>query len=123
MSTQEVAEKLVNYCRKGSFEQAMKELYGASIVSVEPKGTPTERAEGIEAVIQKGIEFGNMVEEMHGVEVSDPIVAESFFSCAMSMDVTFKGVGRIKMEEICLYKVENGKIIYEEFFYTPDPQG
>ncbi len=122
MNTQEVADKLVNYCRKGEFEEATKELYAPSIISVEPKGTPTERAEGIEAVIKKGIEFGNMVEEMHGVEVSDPVVADKFFSCKMAMDVTFKGVGRITMEEVCLYKVEDGKITYEEFFYTPDPQ-
>ncbi|MEM7382685.1 MAG: SnoaL-like domain-containing protein [Bacteroidota bacterium] len=42
----------------------------------------------------------------------------------MEMDVTFKGAPRTKMSEICLYKVENGKIVWEEFFFTPmNPEG
>lgn len=122
MNTQEVANKLVEYCRKGEFENAMKELYGHDIVSVEPKGSPTERVEGIEAVVQKGIQFSENVEEMHGMEVSDPTVADNFFTIKMTMDVTFKGAPRMTMEEICLYQVKDGKVVYEQFFYTPAPQ-
>ena len=121
MTTQEVADKLVGYCRTGQFENAMKELYGANIVSIEPKGAPMERVEGFEEVIKKAVFFNNLVEEYHGNEVSDPIVADNFFSCRMKMDATFKQGGRQSMEEICLYKVENGKITHEEFFYTPTP--
>ena len=60
-----------------------------------------------------------MVEAFHGMEVSDHFVADQFFSCSMKMDVTFKGAPRSTMEEICLYQVDNGKIIREEFFFTP----
>ena len=123
MNTQEIADKLVGYCRTGQFEAAMKELYGHNIVSVEPQGSPAPHLEGIEAVIQKGIQFAESVEEMHGMEVSDPIVADNFFTCKMSMDVTFKGAPRMTMEELCLYEVKEGKIVYEQFFFTPPPQG
>ena len=123
MTTQEVADKLVSYCRTGQYENAMKELYGPTIISIEPKGTPMEKVEGFEGVIKKAEFFNNMVEEYHGNEVSDPIVADNFFSCRMKMDATFKEGGRQSMEEICLYQVENGKIVREEFFYTPTPQG
>ena len=123
MTTQEIADKLVGYCRTGQFEDAMKELYGPNIVSIEPKGAPMERVEGMEAVIQKAEFFNNMVAEFHGNEVSDPIVADNFFSCRMKMDATFKEGGRQSMEEICLYQVADGKIVQEEFFYTPSPQG
>jgi hypothetical protein len=64
-----------------------------------------------------------MLEEFHGMEVSEPIVADNFFSCSMKMDVTFKGGPRTTMEEICLYQVVDGKISQEEFFFTPGPQG
>ncbi|MGI9531219.1 SnoaL-like domain-containing protein [Lutimonas sp.] len=121
MSTQEVASKLVAYCRQGQHEEAMKDLYSKDIVSIEPKGAPVEEIRGIEAVIQKSKQFGEMVETMHGMEVSDPCVAENFFSCSMKMDVTYKGAPRMTMEEICLYQVSDGKIIREEFFYTPMP--
>lgn len=119
MTTKEVAEKLVGYCKQGQFEEAVKVLYADNIVSVEPDGTPVKIVEGIEGVIKKGQQFNDMVEEFHSMEVSDPIVADQFFSCSMKMDVTFKGAPRSTMEEICLYQVKNGKIIREEFFFTP----
>lgn len=123
MNTQEVANKLVGYCRNMQFENAMKELYSNDIVSIEPKGSPAEEVRGIEAVRQKGEQFEQMVEAMHGVEVSEPLVADNFFSCTMKMDVTFKGAPRSTMEEVCIYQVANGKIVREQFFFTPMPQG
>ena len=123
MTTQEVADKLVGYCRTGQFENAMKTLYGSHIVSIEPKGAPMERVEGFEEVLKKAAFFNDMVEEFHGNEVSDPIVADNFFSCYIKTDATFKEGGRQSMEEICLYQVKDGKIVQEEFFYTPNPQG
>lgn len=121
MTTQEVADKLVGYCRQGQFDEAIKELYGKNIVSIEPNGAPMEKADGLEAVLQKAEFFNNMVAEYHGNEVSEPLVADNFFSCRMKMDATFKEGGRQSMEEICLYQVEDGKIVKEEFFYTPTP--
>ncbi|NMH87744.1 SnoaL-like domain-containing protein [Flavivirga algicola] len=122
MTTQEVAEQLVNYCRQGKFAEATQELYGQNIVSVEPDGAPVKETKGLEAVIAKQQQFNEMVEEIHSMEVSDPIVADKFFSCTMKMDVTFKGAPRINMDEVCLYAVEDGKIVREEFFFTPMPQ-
>ena len=40
------------------------------------------------------------VEEMHGIEVGDAIVAGNWFSLPMTLDVTMKGHGRVKMVEI-----------------------
>ena len=122
MNTKEVANKLVGYCRQGQFEDAMKELYGQNIESYEPKGSKMDTCIGLEAVIKKGEMFQDSVETFHGMEVSDPVVAENFFSCSMAMDITFKGGPRTTMEEVCMYKVEEGKITREEFFYTLPPE-
>ncbi|MEO1010632.1 MAG: nuclear transport factor 2 family protein [Bacteroidota bacterium] len=119
MTTQEVADKLVGYCRKGQFEEATKALYHNDIVSLEPQGSPAVETRGLKAVLQKAEQFNNMVEEMHGMEISDPLVADNFFSCTMKMDVTFKGAPRSTMEEVCVYQVNDGKIVKEEFFFTP----
>lgn len=121
MTTKEVADKLVAYCRQGKFEEATKELYSNDIVSIEPEGDPDREVRGLEAVIAKAAKFNEMVEEYHGVELSDPSVADKFFSCSMKIDATFKMGGRNTLNEICLYKVENGKIVREEFYYTPMP--
>lgn len=67
--------------------------------------------------------FESMLEKVNTSVISDPIVAENFFSCSMLMNVHFKGnPNAIDMDEICVYTVNNGKIVREEFFYTPPPQ-
>ncbi len=123
MTTKQVADRLVALCRQGQFETAMQDLYSPNILSVEPDGAPIKESNGIEEVMAKAQQWSNMVEEVHSMEVSDPLVADKFFSCTMKMDVTYKGAPRSTMEEVCLYKVDNGKIVREEFFFTPMPQG
>ncbi|HMG66253.1 MAG TPA: nuclear transport factor 2 family protein [Chitinophagaceae bacterium] len=117
MTTKEVADRLVSLCRQGQIQQAGQELYGENIVSIEPPYAPVPMADGLKAVIEKGQAFANMIEATHGGSVSDPIVEGNYFSIGWSMDVTMKGVGRTSMQEVCIYKVENGKIVREEFFY------
>jgi hypothetical protein len=120
MTTQEVANRLVELCREMKFDQAVEELYSPNIVSIEPAGSPTERCEGLEEVIAKGKQFESMTETMHSNSVSEPLVSGDFFSVTMSMNTTFKGApGPIDMEEICVYGVNDGKIVIEQFFFTP----
>ena len=54
---------------------------------------------------------------MHGGFSSDPVVGGNFFSVAMGMDATMKGMGRVKMDEIAVYEVKDGKIVKEQFFF------
>lgn len=54
MTTQQVANRLIELCRKGQIQQAQEELYGETMVSIEPKGAPIEKAEGLKAVSEKG---------------------------------------------------------------------
>ena len=117
MTTQQVANRLIELCRKGQIQQAQEELYGETIVSIEPKGAPIEKAEGLKAVSEKGKNFASMIEERHGGSITDPVVTGKYFSMGMTLDATMKGQGRILLEEVCVYKVENGKIVFEEFFY------
>jgi hypothetical protein len=62
-----------------------------------------------------------MIEEVHGTTVSDAVIAADHFSIALTLDVTLKGMGRVNMDEICVYKVKDGKVVLEQFFYTPTP--
>jgi hypothetical protein len=90
-------------------------------VSIEPPGSPDERTHGIEEKRKKEAGFNETVEEWHAASVSEPLVADNFFSVTMGMDITMKGAGRIKMNEVCVFGVENGKINREHFYYTPEP--
>ncbi len=119
MTTQEVADRLVALSREGKSADAYQELFADHAVAIEPDhpSVQQKRTEGKEALLRKDKEFGEMLEELHGSSVSDPIVAGNHFSVSMMLDATFKGQGRMKMDEICLYKVEDGKIVSEQFFY------
>jgi limonene-1,2-epoxide hydrolase len=117
MTTQQVADRLVALCRKGEISKAMEELYADEIVSIEPEHGPTKTARGKKAVLEKGKQFASMIEERHGGSFSDPIVGGRYFSAAMVLDATFKGQGRMKLEEICVYEVKDGKIVWEQFYF------
>ncbi|NRB49077.1 MAG: nuclear transport factor 2 family protein [Saprospiraceae bacterium] len=123
MTTQEVANRLVSLCREGKHEQVVKELYAPDIVSIEPEGAPNRIAKGLEAIIAKGEQFDSRIEKVNTSFISDPVVADNFFSCSMLMNVNMKGVPvPVDMNEVCLYTVNEGKIVQEQFFYTPQPQ-
>jgi hypothetical protein len=118
MSTQEIANRLVELCRKGEYETCYKELFSENATSTEPDHTPPpQRVEGMEGIRKKGEMWNSMIEEVYGSSVGDPIVAGDHFACAMMVDWKMKGQERSKMEEICLYKVENGKVVSEQFIY------
>ncbi len=121
MTVQDVANRLVELCRQGQNSQAYDELFHEDAMAIEPEGVPNAEVKGLDALREKSKQFGEMVEEFHGSEISDPIVANDFFACTMKMDVTMKGQGRISMEEVCVYEVKDGKIVTERFFFTPEP--
>jgi ketosteroid isomerase-like protein len=118
MSTVDIANRLVELCRKGDFGAAQNELFAQDAVSIEPYGTEMFEKEikGLDAIIEKGKKWGEMVEEAHGMEVSEPLVADSSFAVTMNMDVTMKGGQRMSMTELCIYHVKDGKIVSEQFF-------
>lgn len=118
MTTQEVANRLSELFKENKWQEAQDELFSEDAKSVEPPDAPgLQSVQGLDAIRKKGEEFNNMVEEMHGGYVSEPLVAGRFISFAMGMDVTLKGAGRMNMDEIALYEVKDGKIVREQFFY------
>ncbi len=120
MTTQEVADKLVQLCKEGKFEEATEALYSPNIVSMEAGAPPggSRESKGIDAVRAKS-KWWVENHEVHSVAVEGPLVAGSHFSVKFKLDVTFKPEKRrFTMEEIGIYKVTDGKVVYEEFFYN-----
>jgi len=117
MTTQEIANKLVTLCKAGKYEECYEQLYSPNCMSIEPAGAALEVCEGLDQIAAKGIAWTEQMKEYHGSSVGDPIVSGKFFSVPMMVDYTTKDGVRRKMEEICVYEVEDGKIILEQFFY------
>jgi len=101
MNTQQVADRLVAMCREGENMQAVEELYADNCISREISGAPNELTEGKDAIRKKSEQWYASVEEFHGGGVC-----------------TFKERGRMQMEEVCVFEVQDGKIVAEQFFYN-----
>ena len=118
MSTQTVATRLAELCRQGKFEAAQKELFAEDAVSIEPQATPdfAKETKGLRAILEKGHKFESMLEQVHGCTASAPLIAGNSFALTLAMDVTMKGRGRVKLDEVCVYEVKDGKVVSEQFF-------
>lgn len=118
MTTEEVANRFNQLSKEGKWNEIQEELFADDAQSVEPPHSHgMQSVTGKEAIKQKGQQWAQMVETMHGGYSNDPIIAGNHFAVAMGMDVTVKGQGRSKMDEIVVYEVKDGKITKEQFFY------
>ena len=117
MTVHEVADRLVQLCREGKNVEAINELYDDNVASHEPKGSAVGEKSGRDAVLESTNQWIASVKELHNVDISDPMVSGNFFVCSMHIDATYKEHGRNAMDEICVFEVNDGKIVSQQFFY------
>ena len=121
MSALEIGQKLVAFCKEGKNLDAINSLYADDVVSVEAADPPggERTASGIDAVRGKN-QWWTENHEIHSASVEGPWPhGDDKFAVRFSYDVTNKPSGqRIKMDEIAVYTLTNGKVSREEFFYT-----
>ena len=117
MTTQEVADRFYELAQQGNFDKIQDELFDEDAKSIEPSYSNWENVQGLDKIKEKAQKWQAMVEEMHGGYTNKPQVAGNFFVCIMGMDVTVKGQPRMKMDEVAVYEVKDGKIVLEQFFF------
>jgi ketosteroid isomerase-like protein len=118
MSTQEVAKRFYELAQQGAYDQIQNDLYHTDAESIEPQAANgLQSAKGIEQIREKGKKWNEMIEEMHGGYCNEPAVAGNHFTVTMGVEATMKGQGRVKMDEVAVYEVKDGKIVKEQFFY------
>ena len=119
MKTMEIARKLVELCAQGKNMEALNTLFAQDAVSVEaavPPGMQRE-AKGLAAIKAKG-EWWVANHEVHSAAMTGPWPHDDRFIVGFQYDITNKPSGnRMKMNEVGLFTVKNGKIVREEFFY------
>ena len=122
MATHEIAKRYVELCQAGKNEVCLDELYAKDAVSIEAAAQPgmDRVAQGLDALRAKSKVWreSNVV---HSAEVMGPFPNDNRFAVRFTFDVTNKPSGRrMKMDEIGLFTIENGKIAREEFFYSTE---
>ncbi|MCB9285320.1 MAG: nuclear transport factor 2 family protein [Lewinellaceae bacterium] len=117
MTNQEIADRLVALCRQGDYETVYRDLFHPDALAIEPAHSQLPEARGVEAIREKGRQFNEGMQEMHGGYTSDPLVAGNYITLTMGMDVTMKDGNRMQMDEVVVYELQDGKIVKEQFFY------
>lgn len=113
MTTAAVANRLIDLCRIGNFIQAQEELYHTDIISIDPDGSRTIGAANMHAKEQR---FLSNLDKVHHIGYSEPLIAGNYFTVILRMEIEIKNIGYKEFEEICVYQVADGKIIFEQFF-------
>jgi hypothetical protein len=88
-------------------------LYDTDIKSIDPDGSLTVGASNMNAKEQR---FLNNLEKINSISFSDPMFAGNYFTVILRMEIEIKNIGYKDFEEVCVYQVINGKIIFEQFF-------
>lgn len=118
MTTQDVANRYNELAKEAKWNEIQDELFSDDAASIEPPHAQgLQSVEGLPAIKKKGEMFAQAVEQVHSDYCTDPVVGGRYFSVAMGMDVSMKGMGRLQMDEIAVYEVKDGKIVKEQFFY------
>jgi ketosteroid isomerase-like protein len=122
MTTKEIADQLVALCRAGRNLEAVDALLSPDVVSVEARGDETMPAEmSGRDVIRGKNQWWLANHKIHSAEVKGPFPNGDRFAVIYNFVVTPVAgpmAGRkMRMEEVALYTVNDGKITREEFFY------
>ncbi|MEO1654461.1 MAG: nuclear transport factor 2 family protein [Bacteroidota bacterium] len=119
MTNQEIATRLHELVKAGEYFQAYEELFSPEVVAREPQLAQMGLGEvkGLEAVKNKVAQLGAGISELISREMSNPIITDSHIAFTNIVQAKMKDGSDFNLSEICLYQVENGKIVSEEFIY------
>jgi hypothetical protein len=113
-STLIVANRLASQLRAGKFIEAYNELFDEQAESIDPLYSNEPPLNGIDKLIQREKGFLSKV-QIKKIAVSAPIIAGEYFTISLKMIFDMSGLERT-IEELCLYKMKNGKILSQQFF-------
>jgi ketosteroid isomerase-like protein len=118
MTTHEVAERYYQLAKEEKWFGIQDEFFSEDVRSIEPAGaTNLANAEGKAAVRKKGEDWVKRIEAFHGGSVTEPVTGGNFFAVGRKAEITVQGLGRVKVDQVMLYEVRDGKIVMEQFFY------
>ncbi|EKE45178.1 hypothetical protein OCGS_0873 [Oceaniovalibus guishaninsula JLT2003] len=124
MELKEIAQALVDGCREGgpAVRRNLDRLYAPDAVSVEAADMGNGReTHGLDGIRGKHDWWDRAMTE-HSLSVTGPFWhGDDRFAAMFDVDATDNDSGkRMRMQEIGVYHVENGRIVREEFFYAVD---
>ena len=118
MTTQEIATRFNELAQQEKWFEIQDEFFADNVKSIEPPGSLYfGYAEGKSSVRKKAEEFVKKIQDFHGAYTTQPVTGGNHFAVGRGMEITVEGFGRIKIDQIMLYEVKDGRIVSEQFFY------
>ncbi|RKN82548.1 nuclear transport factor 2 family protein [Ulvibacterium marinum] len=117
MTNKEVADRLVTLLREGRFNEVYDELFHVDAEHIEPQSEHFAQVKGVAAIKAKDAVMQENISGVEGLEVGDAIVSKGHIALPYRMTVTLKDGNKWPLDEIIVYKVNDGKIVSEQFFY------
>ncbi|WP_430906313.1 SnoaL-like domain-containing protein [Maribacter sp. 2-571] len=117
MTNQEVGNRLVSLLRDGKFNDVYDELFHPDAEHIEPQSEHFAHVKGVAAIKAKDAAMQENIAGVQGMEVGDAIIAKDYIAIPYKMTVELKDGNQWPLDEVIVYKVQNGKILSEQFFY------
>lgn len=117
-STQEVAARFNDLAQQEKWFEIQDELFSDDVTSIEPAhANLLPNASGKKEVRQKGENWVSQITAFHGGSTSAPLVAGDHFVVTRRASIDVKEIGRLDIDQLMMYRVKEGKIVSEQFFY------
>jgi hypothetical protein len=112
----EIANGLKEMLSERKFVEAYQLLFSDDAESIDPLNTSGQPLKGLTTLLDREKDFLSRIAAINKISLSDPIIAGSYFTFSLKMAFEVQNQGHMEVEEICLYKVKDGKIISQQFF-------
>lgn len=109
-----ISENLIELLKKQEFIKAYEELFSQEAESIDPLYSASISSKGLKSLIERETAFLTRA-KINKVDVSEPIHCGTYFTFKLSMNFSIEGKEH-NLEELCIYKVSQGKIISQQFF-------
>lgn len=121
MDIRELAADYAAMVAAGDMGGAAQKYWSPEIATYEAMSSPGmpgefDETHGVEEAMKK-VQWWEENNEVHGLQSDGPYVHGDTFLIRMSIDVTPKGGTRMQMSEVVAYRVADGKVVEERYFY------
>jgi len=117
-TTQQVVARFKELAQQEKWFEIQDELFSDNVKSIDPSDSPYfGYAEGKAAVRKKGEDWVKRIKAADKRHTTAPIIAGNHFAVGREIDITVQGFGRIQINQVMLYEVNDGRIVSEQFFY------
>jgi hypothetical protein len=112
----EIANLLKELVGEQKFVDAYQQLFSDDAESIDPLNTSGQPLKGLATLLEREKDFLARITAIQKISLSEPIIAGSYFTLSLQMSFDVEGQGHMDVDELCVYKVKDGKIISQQFF-------